>query len=292
MPRTRTRSKRSHKQSLRELVSMWVGLADKHGIFTYAAVIAFDALVALVALALLGLALLGEIGRTDVWDNQLAPQIAPKVLPAVYAGIDATAQKIFTSSSAGLILFAAALTVWQMSRVVRVCMAALARIYDEEDDRPWTVRFPISIAIGIVLTVAIVGAVLLATAAKGAVHGSLSLPFAILRWLLAVLLIGAAFGALVRFAPVSPRATRWASGGATLVVVAWVAQSLLFALYLRTFADYKTAAGSLLGFYFVTTYLYVAAAILLIAIELDEQLRQDLHGEKQRGIVEIVRDRF
>jgi len=270
-------------------VSLLAGLSREHGLFTYAGVIAFESLIAVTALALLGLAVLGEIGRTDVWDQQIAPQIAPKVLPAVYAGIDTTVQKIFSSSSAGLIAFASVLTVWQMSRVVRACMSALSRIYGDEDDRPWRVRVPLSLAIGVVLTVALVGAVLLATAAKGAVHGTWSVPYAIARWLLAIALTTAAFGVLVRFAPSKPRTTRWASGGATVVVVAWVVQSLLFGLYLRTFADYKTAAGALLGFYLVTTYLYIASAILLIGMELDEQLRQDVQ-EEERGIIEIVRD--
>jgi hypothetical protein len=50
-------------------------------------------------------------------------------------------------------------------------------------------------------------------------------------------------------------------------------------IYLRTFADYETSAGFLLGIYFVTTYLFVAAA-----------MRKDVQGSQQRGIVEIVRD--
>jgi membrane protein len=286
----RRRSRHSHKQSFKELVSLWTALSKEHALFMYAGVIAFEALIALVALVLLGLAVLGEIGRTDVWDQQLGPQIAPKVLPPVYAGIDATVQKIFHSSSGGLIAFAAAVTIFEMSSVVRVCMAALSQIYGDKDDRPWKIRFSLSLGIGVVLTLALVGAVLLGTAARNAVHGGWSAPFAILRWLLTVGLIAAAFGILVRFAPPKPRTTRWASGGATVVVVAWVAQSLLFALYLRTFADYKTSVGFLLGIYFVTTYLYVAAAILLIGMELDEQLRKDLQGKQERGIVEIVRD--
>jgi membrane protein len=286
----RRRSRHGHMQSFKELVSLWTGLNKEHALFMYAGVIAFEAFIALVALVLLGLALLGEIGRTDVWDQQIGPQIAPKVLPAVYAGIDATVQKIFHSSSGGLIAFAAAVTIFEMSSVVRVCMAALSRIYGDKDDRPWKVRFSLSLAIGVVLTLALVGAVLLGTAAKSAVHGGWSVPFAIVRWLLTVGLIAAAFGILVRFAPPKPRTTRWASGGATVVVIAWVAQSLIFAIYLRTFADYKTSAGFLLGIYFVTTYLYVAAAILLIGMELDEQLRKDVQGNEERGILEIVRD--
>jgi uncharacterized BrkB/YihY/UPF0761 family membrane protein len=34
---------------------------------------------------------------------------------------------------------------------------------------------------------------------------------------------------LVRYAPAERRTTRWASAGASLVVVGWIAQSLIFA---------------------------------------------------------------
>jgi membrane protein len=288
---TRARSRRrGHWTSFKQLVALWVDLFKQHNLLTYASAIAFQALVAVVALLLLALGVLHSIGHTDVWTSQIGPQIEPKVLLQVFTGMDATVQKIFNSSTAGLIAFAAVLTIWEVSGVVRACMGAFAQIYEDDDDRPWWIRFPISIGIAIVVTAGVVGAVLLATAARTAVHGSWGIPFAIARWLLAVVLIMLAFGMLVRFAPVKPRTTRWASGGSTLVVVAWVVQSLLFGEYLRTFANYKTAAGSLLGVYFVTTFLYVAAIILMVGVELDEQLRKDLKGEEERGILEIVRD--
>ena len=282
--------RRAHKQSAKELVDLWVDLFQEHDLLTAASAIAFQALVASVALALLGLAVLGDIGRTDVWNTKIGPQIQPKVLEPVFSGLDATAQKIFSSSSIGLIVFAAILTVWEMSGVVRAIMGAIARIYDTEDDRSWKVRFPVSIGISFVLTASIVGSILLAAAAGGAVHGAWSVPYGIIHWLLAVFLIGLGFGLLVRYAPVEPRTTRWASGGAALLVVAWVIEALLFAVYLRHVANYKTAAGSLLGIYLLTTFLYVAAIILLVGIELDEQLRKDVEGEQERGILEIVRD--
>jgi membrane protein len=285
MPRRRVR-----RQSAKELADLWIDLFREHDLLTYASAIAFQALVAFVALMLLGLAVLGDIGRTDVWDTKIGPQVQPKVLEPVFAGLDATAQKIFSSSSTGLIVFAAILTVWEMSGVVRAIMGAIARIYDTEDDRSWKVRFPVSIGISVVLTASIVGATLLGAAAGGAVHGAWSVPYGIVRWLLAVLLIGLGFGLLVRYAPVERRTSRWASGGAALLVVAWVIEALLFALYLRHVANYKTAAGSLLGVYVLTTFLYVAAIILLVGIEVDEQLRKDVQGEQERGILEIVRD--
>jgi membrane protein len=282
--------RRGHWQGFKDLVGLWVDLFNKHNLLTYASAIAFQALVAFVAMLLLALGILGAIGRQDVWTKQIAPQIEPRVLFPVFAGMNATVEKISHSGSAGLIAFAAVLAIWEISGVVRACMGAFAQVYEDEETRPWYIRFPISIALSIVVTAAIVGSLLLATAARTAVHGSWSIPFTILRWLLEIGLMIAAFGLLVRFAPVKARTTRWASGGATLVVVAWVVQFLIFAEYLRTFANYRTAAGSLLGIYFLTTFLYVAAIILLVGIELDEQLRKDVQGDEERGILEIVRD--
>src|SRR5204863_769132 len=116
-----------------------------------------------------------------------------------------------------------------------------------------------------------------------------SFPFALGRWLLAALLIGLAFGLLVRYAPAERRTTRWASAGATLVVAGWIAQSLIFAEYLRA-TSFRSAAASLLGVYVLTTYLYIGAIVVLVGIELDELLRKDLHGEDERGILQLVRD--
>jgi membrane protein len=284
--------RRGHWQSFKEFVALWADLFKQHNLLTYASAIAFQALVAFVALTLLALGVLGAIGRRDVWTDQIAPQIEPKVLFPVFAGMNATVEKIFHSSSAGLIAFAAVLTIWEISGVVRACMGALEQVYEQEETRPWWIRFPISIALAVVVTIAIVGSLLLATAARTAVHGGWSIPFTVLRWILEVGLIAVAFGLLVRYAPVESRTKRWVSGGATLVVIAWVAQSLIFAEYLRSVADYRTTVGSLLGVYFLTTFLYVGAIILLVGIELDEQLRQDLEAGEERGILEIVRDVF
>jgi uncharacterized BrkB/YihY/UPF0761 family membrane protein len=67
-------------------------------------------------------------------------------------------------------------------------------------------------------------------------------------------------------------------------------QSLIFSWYVRSVASYKSAVGSLTAIYLFTTYFYVGAIVLMVGIELDEQLRQDVQGDEERGILEIVRD--
>jgi len=279
-----------HRRGFKDLVRLWVDLFDEHELLTSATAIALRALIAMAALALLAIALLGETGNQDVWKKQIATQIKPKVLPDVYGGIQATVEKIFSSSSGGLIAFATVLAIWQVSGAVRACMSALSKIYGAKDDRPWYVRFPLSIGLGIVVLAALVGAAFLILGLKHAVKGSWGLPLSIARWLTTIALLTFAFGVLVRYAPAKRRSKKWASAGAALVVVIWIVQSLLFALYVKHVGDYKTAVGSLLLVYVLTTYAYVGSIVLMVGIELDEQLRQDLKGEQERGILEMVRD--
>jgi len=275
-------------KAFKSIVSIWVGLFDEHGLLTSAAAIALQAFVAMVALALLALALLGATGHEQVWFGQIAPQVQPKLLPQVFTGIDASVSKVFDSDSTGLIVVAVLLAVWEVSGAVRACMSALSRVYGTTDTRPWYVRFPLSIGIAVLLIVALAGSFVLILGLRHIASGAAGALLAVGRWTGTILLLTAAFTILVRFAPAERRSKRVASAGAALVVVAWTVQSLIFAWYLRSSADYRTAVGSLTAIYFFTTYFYVGAIVLLVGIELDEQLRRDAENET-KGRPQLLR---
>jgi membrane protein len=284
---TRTRRKRE----LKRLVDLWVGLFGEHELLTYASAIAMQALVAIVALTLFGLGMIGATGHDDVWNSSIAPQVQARVLPGVFAGIDETVQTIFSHDSGGLLLFASLLALWEVSGAVRAIMGALNKIYETDEKRSRLVRVPLSLGIALAIILALGCAFLLVVGLRHSVHGAWGLPFSILRWIATVALLGLAFGLVVRFAPAKRRATRWATGGSTLVVVAWLVESLIFRWYVTSLGNYRTAPGSLLGFLVITTYLYVGSIILLVGIEVDELLRKDVQGE-DRAIHEIVRGLF
>jgi len=65
------------------------------------------------------------------------------------------------------------------------------------------------------------------------------------------------------------------------VIATWIVATLLFKLWVRYVADFKTAIGALTGLLLVTTYFFVSAAIFLIGAELDELLRKETRG---RGV--------
>jgi membrane protein len=279
-------------KAFKTIVSVWVDLFDEHGLLTSAAAIALQSFVAMVALALLALALLGATGHQHVWTGQIAPQLEPKFLADVYAGINATVEKVFSTDSTTLILIAVLLATWEVSGAVRACMSALSRIYGANDERPWYVRFPLSIGIAVLVIVALAGSFILIVGLRHAAGGTAGVLLAVGRWGGTIVLLTAAFAILVRFAPAERRSKRVASAGAALVVVAWIVQSLIFAWYLRSIANYRTATGSLTAVYFFTTYFYVAAIVLLVGIELDEQLRRDAEGETtgRRPLLKLVRE--
>jgi len=165
-------------------------------------------------------------------------------------------------------------------------MNGLSRIYEQDDTRPALTRFLISTGLAVAIVVALLGAILLVVAAGGAVGGAFAIPWAIGRWLIAILLVGLAFGLLVRYGPEKRRAKRWTSVGAGLVVAGWLVEAIVFRWWLSSVANFTTAVGSLTVLLFVTAYFYVAAIILLVAIELDELLREDA-GAAERAIHEL-----
>lgn len=272
----RAQSRRPRRELIRDLRRRF----SEHELPIYASAIAFRGLIAVIPLALLGLGLLSALGLQDTWHNSIAPAIQPKVLPAVYDAINASVDKIFSSSSAGLIVFAAALTIWDLSLGMYAVMRALNRVHDVEEKRSTLRRAAIAVGLAAGVGACVIVSVLLMVIAPRA-NGSWHVLFGILRWLIAPLVLVLAIGLVVRFAPAQKPDARWASAGSLLVIVVWIVATLLFKLWVTYVANFKSAVGSLTGLLLVTAYFFVSAAIFIVGAELDELLRKETRG---RGI--------
>jgi membrane protein len=276
------------KTRLKRLVRLWVDLFSEHSLLDHASGIAFAVLKALVPLMLLGLAVLGAVGERRVWKETIYPSIQSHVQPATAHAIDVAAEKIFSTSSTGLIVFASLLTLWYVSGSVRGVMSATNTVYGCEEMRSWKQRYPISLGLAAAITLCVVGAILVVLAAPAlAGHGALQVVVAIGRWLVAVALLALAVGLLMRFAPVEPRPNTWVSGGSILVILAWVAATLIFQLLVTTLLNFKSATGNLGVFLVLTGYVYTSAIIFLVGVEVDELLREDAK-EGQHGLLHTL----
>jgi membrane protein len=280
---------------VRGFLQTWRDAFHEHRLLTYATAMAMRAFIASIALAFLGLAVMGGAGDKSVWKDHVAPAIEPKLTQPTFDAINAAVEKIFASNSAGLIAFAAAYAVWQMSGAIRAVMDALNAIIERDEKRSTQGRFLISVALAVAVTVLIGCAlfvVLFSGKLLGASGGLLHWLIAFLRWPAAAVFLGLAVGLVARFAPVEHRGARWASVGATLIVVAWLVESAIYAWFLENHMDYKSATGNLLLLVVVVTYFYVSSVVFLIGAQLDEFLRQDAKGHETVGVHELARRVF
>jgi membrane protein len=271
---------------VRKLVDIWVDALAKHDLLTYASAIAFHVLKSLIPLALLGIALLGAVGRKDVWTTNIAPALQKRFDPSAYHAADFAAKKIFAHVSVPLILFASLLTVWYVSGGVRGIMGGINRIYEVDENRPFKTRWPLSVALALSVAAGVVGAAMLVEAVPTP-GGALGVLVRAVRWVGAIFLLALAAGLLVRFGPVERRSKRWASAGGLLVVVSWIVTSIIFRWYVTTIANFKTAVGQLTVFIVLMVYVYVSSIVLLVGVELDEMLREDA-TTGERGLLELL----
>jgi membrane protein len=279
------RSRSSASQS--SLLGDLRGRLTEHRLLIYASAIAFRAIVALIPLALLGLGLLGALGLKGTWRDGIAPAIEPRVTQPVFRGIDYSAEKILSSGTAGLILFATALVVWDIAIGVNAIMDALNRIHDVEEKRSTFRRAVTAVALAVAVAICVIGAVLVVTVAPRA-GGSLDVLLGVGRWLVAPLLLALAVGLLVHLAPAERPEPRWASAGSVLVIASWLVASVLFKLWITYVANFKSPIGSLTGLLILTTYVFVSAAIFLVGAELDELLRKQARG-RHLNVFQLLR---
>jgi len=132
------------KVRAKRFVKLWVDLFDRHLLLDHASAIAFNVLKALVPLTLLALAVLGAVGQRNVWSKTLFPRLQQHLQPQTADAIDAGAQRIFSTDSTGLIVFAALLVIWYVSGAHVTSMSAVV-----DGDRISEYRTTVDIAFAI-----------------------------------------------------------------------------------------------------------------------------------------------
>jgi len=280
---------------VRQSLDIWLDAFKEHRLLTSATAIAMRTVIGFLGLAFLAFALLGPLGQQSAWTHQIAPAPEPRVTQPTFGAINAAVERIFASDTMGLIAFAAALALWEASGAIRAVLDALNTIVDAEETRPAPERFAVSILLAVAVmsliacalfVVAVCGRLL--SSSGGVAHWLV----AVLRWPAAAVFLGIAVGIVARFAPVKHRGARWASVGATLIVVSWLVESAIYAWYLENVADFKSASGNLLLVLTILTYFYISSIVFLVGAELDEMLRAEAGGEWSLTAHALIRRAF
>jgi membrane protein len=101
----------------------------------------------------------------------------------------------------------------------------------------------------------------------------------VLRWPFIAVVLMAGLAVMYRLAPDrdDPR-WRWATPGALVAVVLWVAGSGLFSLYAANFGNYDETYGSLAGIVVTMLWLFLSAFVVILGAEINAELeRQTAH---------------
>lgn len=249
----------------RELVREVVQGYERADLLTYGSAIAFQVLFAMIPLALFGLGLLGFFGLDDAYGQHVAPTLKDSTSPEVFKVVDETVRKVLSAQQGFWITIGAVIAVWEMSGAMRATMAVFDRIYGCGRERGFRERYVTSIGLAIAAGLLLLGAAAVTQLVPLAVDGFV----AWLRWPVAIILMFAAVGLLMHFAPTDNHSWQVITTGTVIVVVAWTLASIAFGLYATRVADYDTIFGNLATVIVAFEYFYLAACAFLTGALID-----------------------
>jgi membrane protein len=256
---------------VRAMFDIWSRRFADNNLLTYASAIALQLLVALGALIFLSVALLRPLGAEGTWFHTLAPALGSRIPVEWMVAVTWSVQREASSSGVGLIVFGAAVSIWEVSGAVRAVMGALNRIYGVEEPRGIRRRFAVSIGLAIVVSALLVLAALIGA---GAFQPGLRIVAALGRVLVPAVLIYLVVAVLVLVAPAKRQPWRWVSAGSVGIVVVWLTVSAAFGYWMGSVANLHTPEGALALIVSTVGYLYASAIAFLVGAQVDQLVRE------------------
>lgn len=253
---------------------------------TYAAALAFRALLALFPFAIFLLTLLGALGLTGFFD-WLVEQ-AQTALPQNAAGLmEEIIGEIRDGGRGGLLSLGFVAALWPAAAAVRSLMRALNAAFDVAESRAAWKRFLLSIVATIGLAVVLIAATALMLVGRQAMEwlsgyfgfGGLIVDlWSLLRWPLATILLLLLVAVVYAITPNIDQPFRFATVGSVIAVIAWIIASLGFSFYVANFGSYGNTYGSLGGVIVLLLYFFLSAGALLLGAEVNAAIHHGSEG--------------
>ncbi|WP_329000031.1 YihY/virulence factor BrkB family protein [Kribbella sp. NBC_00709] len=177
--------------------------------------------------------------------------------------------------------------LWSASGGVGYLLSAVNLAYDEEETRGFIRRklLALGMTLGAILFVLLAIALLTAGTAIGdQVARPIQILLAVVRLVLAVVLISVALAVTYRLGPDrdAPR-IRWVSTGAVVATVIWLVASIGFSVYVETFGNYAKTYGSLAAVVVLMLWLWLTAYAVLLGAEINAEAEQQTARDTTRG---------
>lgn len=244
--------------------------------------------------------LLSILAQTGLSSSEVLENIAQAMPEESSAVIIGVINETVSASTTGLMSVSMLAALWTASNGVGALMKGINKAYDIHVRRP----FLIMKGIAIIFTVGLIGMIILVMVllVMGEVIGhrifsyfdaasTFSLLWNILRYMVPLVGLTAAFMLFYHFAP-SRKAERIHSfGGALFATIGWLFLSQLFSNYVNQFGNYARVYGSIGGIIVFLIWLYISSIIILTGGELNASiayLKSDDRIEKYEKVPYIL----
>jgi membrane protein len=272
----------SHKLYLRLLLHNLPSIAASAAFFVVLAI--FPGLAALVSLY----GLIGNAAHITTFIDNLNQIVPSEVVQLIHNHVQELLSRPQTNLSTFLIGLAVAL--WSATSGMKALIEALNVVYDRVEERS---IIKVNLLAG-AMTLAFLGFMAVAVNIMilpemwGWLRGLMGERLLSYRWLVLLIATLILISGLYYFAPCG-RQKSWhvMTAGATLSACLWIALSMLFSLYLKSFANYSVTYGSLGAAAIFMTWLWLTITTLLVGAEVDatvESLGQGLRLSDDEGL--------
>jgi membrane protein len=192
----------------------------------------------------------------------------------------------------GLLTIGIVGAIWSSSSAVTAIITALNRAYDIVEWRPWWKRRLLAIALTIALAVFVVAAFVFVVgggdlaawvADRLGFNAELTRAWAIVQWMLAIVLVVIAVDLVYYVAPNADTPFVWVTPGALLATALWLLTSLGFKVYVQNFANYTAVHGTIGAVIVLMLWFYLSGFALLVGAELNAEIDKALHPDHPQG---------
>ncbi len=281
--------RRLDRRELRAALLEAANAARGNAVGDAATVIAYYGVTALPAVLLSCLGLIVAVGGRGAVDGLLSR--ATSVLPPdAISLLRGTLERAVEHRSGGIVFAAAGIlvAVWSATSAMRAVMRGLNRAYGVEEKRGTVQRLATAVGM-LALTVAAacltagllaLGPVLSSWLGRALGHPDATrIVWWTAQWPLTVAGLAVVVGGILALGPDTGRQPwRVISEGAAVAVVAWIALSLLLAVYVAHFGSYNKAWGSLAAIVVTMVWMRFSALALLFGAEVDAAVERRRKG--------------
>ncbi|HMI33780.1 MAG TPA: YihY/virulence factor BrkB family protein [Propionibacteriaceae bacterium] len=253
------------------------------GVAFYAFMAIFPALIAVVSIY-------GLFADPSTIANQLnsltgtLPDEARKIIIDQVTALSTRRQTLGISLVLSLLI-----ALWSASAGTSNLLTAINVAYNEEEKRGFVKKRLLALGLtvaAIIFMVIILGLVAVSPPLLKVVFGTGALRWVlqIVGWLIVLVLVPAALALLYRLAPDrdAPR-MKWASVGAVVATLIWLAASIGFSIYTSTFGNYAKTYGVFAGIVVLLLWLWLTMYAILLGAEINAEAEQQTIADTTKG---------